>query len=412
MIRQLGITCCIFIICACHPSMAQESIERSFEQIGPLGIKKPLAGEGEIKPGIKGYPIPLVDLNDRSDLHVIVDKEDEEYLGHPTTVLLDDGQTMIAVYPKGHGRGAIVMKRSADGGLTWSERLQTPSSWETSLEVPTIYQMEDPRGKKRLIIFSGLYPARRALSEDGGQSWSELEKMGNWGGVVVMSDLIRLKDGSYMALFHDDGRYIQNKLVRTGIRTIYKTLSHDGGLTWSIPEGIITRQDVGPCEPGLIRSPDGKQIAMLIRENLRVKNSLLIVSNDEGKTWSLPAELPSTLTGDRHQAVYAPDGRLVISFRDQTPRSQPDSPTEGDWVAWVGTYQDVVQGQPGQYRIRFKDNTKGHDCAYPALELLPDGTIIATTYGHWEKGQAPYILSVRFSLEMTDHMQKESKRKP
>ena len=406
MIRQLGTICSIFIICACLPGMAQESIERSFEQLEPLGIKKPLAGKGEIKSGIKGYSIPLVDLNDRGDLHVIVDRENGQYLGHPTTLLLDDGQTMIAVYPKGHGRGAIVMKRSADGGLTWSDRLHTPSSWETSLEVPTIYQIEDPRAKKRLIMFSGLYPARRALSEDEGQSWSELEKMGNWGGVVVMADMIRLKDGSYMALFHDDGRFIQNKLIRTGIRTIYKSISRDGGQTWSIPEGIITRQDVGPCEPGLIRSPDGNQIAMLIRENLRVKNSLLIVSNDEGKTWSHPTELPSTLTGDRHQAVYAPDGRLVISFRDRTPRSQPDSPTEGDWVAWVGTYHDLVQGQPGQYRIRFKENTKGYDCAYPAMELLPDGTLIATTYGHWEKGQAPYILSVRFSLEMTDDLAK------
>ena len=118
-------------------------------------------------------------------------------------------------------------------------------------------------------------------------------------------------------------------------------------------------------------------------------------------------ELPSTLTGDRHQALYASDGRLVISFRDRTPNSEPDSPTEGDWVAWVGTYENLVQGEPGEYRIRFKDNTKGYDCAYPALELLPDGTIVATTYGHWEKDKAPYILSVRFSLEMTDKLAKE-----
>jgi hypothetical protein len=48
--------------------------------------------------------------------------------------LLEDGKTIIAVYPKGHGKGAIQMKRSTDGGLTWSERLPTPKSWETSLE--------------------------------------------------------------------------------------------------------------------------------------------------------------------------------------------------------------------------------------------------------------------------------------
>jgi phytoene/squalene synthetase len=33
-------------------------------------------------------------------------------------VLLEDGKTIIAVYPKGHGRGAIQMKRSTHGGLS------------------------------------------------------------------------------------------------------------------------------------------------------------------------------------------------------------------------------------------------------------------------------------------------------
>ena len=56
-------------------------------------------------------------------------------------------------------------------------------------------------------------------------------------------------------------RYIQNQLQRSGIRTIYKTISEDGGLTWGKPEGILTRKDVDPCEPGLIRSPDGTIIA-------------------------------------------------------------------------------------------------------------------------------------------------------
>ena len=53
---------------------------------------------------------------------------------------------MIAVYPKGHGRGAIVMKRSTDGGLTWSDRLPTPENWATSKETPTIHRVVDPQG--------------------------------------------------------------------------------------------------------------------------------------------------------------------------------------------------------------------------------------------------------------------------
>ena len=70
----------------------------------------------------KGYSIPVVDISQDADRQVIVDKEKGQYLGHPTTTLLEDNKTMICVYPKGHGRGSIVMKRSADAGKTWSER--------------------------------------------------------------------------------------------------------------------------------------------------------------------------------------------------------------------------------------------------------------------------------------------------
>jgi hypothetical protein len=48
------------------------------------------------------------------------------------------------------------------------------------------------------------------------------------------------------------------------------------------------------------------------------------------------------------------------------------------------------------------DNTKGSDCAYPGVERLPDGTFVTTTYGHWQTGEAPYVVSVRLRLEELD----------
>ena len=85
-----------------------------------------------------------------------------------------------------------------------------------------------------------------------------------------------------------------------------------------------------------------------------------------------------------------------------TTPSTRDSATQGDWVAWVGTWDDVVEGREGQYRVRLMDNRHAWDCAYPGLELLPDGTFVATTYGHWEQDQPPYIVSVRFTLSELD----------
>lgn len=396
-----------------------------------------ISGQNNTKPYLS---IPLIDLDKDTGRQVIVDREEGQYLGHPTTVLLDDGKTILIVYPKGHGKGEIVYRKSYDGGLTWSERLQVPESWKTSKEVPTIFKVTDAAGKQRLILFSGLYPARIAHSDDMGLTWSELQDAGNWGGIVVMGALTGLKTGKgrYLALFHDDMRFMTSdgqQLYKEDIRinkeplfTLYKTFSDDGGLTWSFPEKILSRRDMDLCEPGILRSPDGKQLAVILRENSRRFNSQIIFSNDEGKTWSDPRPLPNELTGDRHVLRYTPDGRVLAVFRDISPSTfRPDldriakernesniskvsseilqgSPSEGDWAGWVGTWDDLVKGGKGQYRIRFKDNYHSWDCCYPGVEILPDGTFVVTTYGHWEKDKEPYIISVRFRIGELDEM--------
>jgi hypothetical protein len=350
------------------------------------------------------FRVPVVDIDSIDAMHNVVDREPGQYLGHPTTVLLEDGQTILCVYPKGHGRGGIVYKRSTDGGKTWSERLPTPASWATSREVPTIHRVVDAQGKKRLIVWSGLYPARLSVSEDDGQSWSELQPAGDWGGIVVMGCVVELNTpGRYMALFHDDGRFFakDSKPEKPTVFTLYKTFSDDGGLTWSRPEAIWSGSDVHLCEPGAVRSPDGSEIAILLRENKRVKNSHIIFTTDEGQSFTKPIELPNELTGDRHTAVYDENDRLFISFRDITPRHWT-SPTEGDWVGWVGRYKDLKTAGKGDFRIRIKDNHHRWDCAYPGVLILPDQTIVTTTYGHWDRGKQPYIRTARFRLHQLD----------
>ena len=355
----------------------------------------------------RGYAIPLIDLADDAARQVVVDREPGQYLGHPTTVLLEDGRTMIVVYPKGHGRGAIVMKRSDDGGLTWSERLPTPDNWDSSKETPTIHRTVAANGVKRLILFSGLHPLRLSISEDDGRSWTPLQPVvatgfgGGlpFGGIVTMASVEAMREtpGGYMAFFHDDGRFLNATPGPSGF-DVFMTRSIDGGRSWSAPRIVATHPTAHLCEPGTVRSPDGRQLALLLRENSRTRNAFVVFSDDEGITWSHPVELPGALTGDRHVARYAPDGRLVISFRDTTH----DSPTKGDWVAWVGRYEDIRNGTEGQYRIRLMDNHVRGDCAYPGVEVLPDGTFVCTTYGHWTPNEEPYIVSVRFTLDEID----------
>ena len=426
-----------------------------------------------------------IDLNNDESRQIIVDREEGQYLGHVSSVLLEDGKTIVAVYPKGHGRGPIILKKSFDGGLTWSERMPLPESFKTSLEVPTIFRMKDKAGKERLILFTGHFPIRTAVSEDEGETWTELQPLDDYGGIVAMGDVIALdKPGRYMAMFHDEVnaffggdhserisflRYEANgkkKYLRVTARRqedgsfapiertliegdadvpeengtlLYETtfgqldrgrdfhvdkiITEDGGLTWSQPQTIARHPVAHLCEPGMIRLSDGR-IAVLLRENSRTLNSFIMYSSDEGQTFTKPFNLPDSLTGDRHTCRRLNDGRIAITFRDMGLTS----PTHGDWVLWIGTDEDLINRTEGQYRIRLKDNyptTWDGDCAYPGMHVLPDGTIVALTYGHWRPwtrltqpdsalshpdtvsksgDNQPYILCVRLHPDELPHL--------
>ena len=41
--------------------------------------------------------------------------------------------------------------------------------------------------------------------------------------------------------------------------------------------------------------------------------------------------------------------------------------------------------------------------------MLRDGTILTTTYGHWEKGEEPYIISVRIKSQEFDELANDSR---
>ena len=60
-----------------------------------------------------------------------------------------------------------------------------------------------------------------------------------------MSAVMRLKDGRYMAVFHDDGRFIANSGER-GPFVVYRTVSNDGGLTWGTPQVIARHPQAQP----------------------------------------------------------------------------------------------------------------------------------------------------------------------
>ena len=103
-------------------------------------------------------------------------------------------------------------------------------------------------------------------------------------------------------------------------------------------------------------------------------------------------ELAPELTGDRHVSVTLPDGRVLVSLRDMAG----GSPTRGDWMAWLGTMEELLGG--GGRRMRLLDNRHEWDCGYAGLERFADGSILAVSYGHWSEGEPAYVVALTFGL--------------
>lgn len=377
-----------------------------FKETVTVHVKKDL----KLHYTIPQYVLPEENLKD-------IDKptdEKNQYLGQPDMVMLKDNQTLITSYPKGHGCGPLVMKVSEDAGETWVEKKDTPESWKKSLETPTMYRLDMTDGTEKLVLITGRPEWHgnktggwdMSVSNDGGKTWSESKtycqtrKDGSQNfSTVAMASLVQLKDENgkfidkWMGVYHDSKTFVNYKS--------YLTFDEKGEPHWSEPEEYLEKyrsieQSAQICEVGMFRSPDGERIVALARAQSHQHRSLMFYSDDEGKTWSEPEELQGALQGERHKAMYDPiSNRLVVTFREITLDNNGNGKIEGndwvagDWIAWVGTYDDLMEQNEGQYRILLDEdwtnNAKSGDTGYTGLTVQPNGTFIMDSYGHWDK---------------------------
>ena len=368
-----------------------------------------------------------------------------EYQGHPDSVLLDNGNILVA-FPKSHGRAETIMMLSTDGGLTYTDIFNAdnpkPDSFYHTEETPTIYKLDFTDGTQKLITISGRpswadQPGDKgegwdaaisaSLDENGkcdGLEWSEHENFygpnavreeykreagaEKYDAVVAMSSLTQMKDENgnlidkWMGTYHDDRNF-----------TVYKTFltfNEDGSMEWSEPERLLGKNDEYRevesrekfCEVEILRSPDGKELAAIFRANAHYTFSYVSFSTDEGVTWSEPQQLCKELTGDRHKAEYDPvSGKLIITmrsinFRDNNPNlgwTDAREDASRGWVAWIGDYEDLKKGEEGcgdmLVKLAHTYGTTGTeitefanaDTGYAGLVVLADGTVVTTSYG-------------------------------
>jgi hypothetical protein len=357
----------------------------------------------------RNISIPAIDISKDSSRHVIIAQGTKKIRqGHPSTLLLPDGKTMFVIWTYGHGGTVGPLKKSEDGGVTWSNMLDVPDNWNQHQNCPPLYLLRDPEGVDRLFTFANRGPKGLKMyysfSEDLGNAWSPFEPVhvSDDSGILIanvmpFTAIVPVDNGRKLLGFTNIRRPHQHDLIEGRSNIIVQSSSTDGGFSWGHWRIILDLGDPHiPCEPEVIRSPDGKQLLMIIRENNRSFNSWIMISNNEGKTWSEPFQSTGSVTMDRHKALYAPDGRLVIAGRD----TAAESTTINQFVAWVGHYEDLIAGNEGQYRVKLLHTYTSTE--YPGLELLPDGTFVATNSVGYRPDENYSIVSTRFTLNELD----------
>jgi hypothetical protein len=382
---------------------------------------------GEVR---RDHSIPMLELAKEDGLFTTVERR-KGYLGHPSTVMTRDGKTLLVAYPDGHGRGNLILRRSVDGGGSW---VAVPIAAQRVEETPVLYRLDLGGGKERVLLVT-CRPRENVLewmwSDDVGGTWSErrrwkLEGEHSPKGIIVALASLWAVPGDaprWRGVFHDFqfDNFTVDLVLEKGadgeVECRFEGLKRIG---YGSAEGLAVARRAGLCEAGLVVRGDGKRMALLFRPEKRLTNSMVAFSDDHGATWSDPKELPGALTGHRHESVNLPDGRVMVFMRDYSPL-HVGNPSHGDWVAWVGTFADLEEGREGQYRMRLRRNYGNStnqnigDCGYSGVELLPDGRVLAITYGHWDlapgsshpnhpegRGKPPYILQVILDPKETD----------
>lgn len=166
----------------------------------------------------------------------------------------------------------IMMRTSVDEGKTWINPKQlSPSGKYTGLT--------NGRSKRlrsgRILLETGVDGySYCVISDDNGETWHNSQRVKPTGGECYENTCIELKDRKVMML------------MRTNLGGLFKSISADGGETWSEPVLTPLRGTAAPA--ALSRIPKTGDLLAIWNHNpgAKKRNPLTAaISKDEGETW-------------------------------------------------------------------------------------------------------------------------------
>jgi hypothetical protein len=261
----------------------------------------------------------------------------------------------------GRGRKAILVSRSADGGLIWSDptALQVDSDPDFSVDKGSI--TADPHdGRYAYAVWdrlTGLTNPDPTLTT--GPTWFSRAVNGTWDPVpraifdpgrdaqTVSNQLVVLPDGTLVNLFLE----ITNSSTSSVVNRVAVIRSTDKGITWSARIVVAVDQSVGNRDPktgrplragsvipGIAVDPNSGKIYVVWQDARfsggRQDGIALSSSTDGGLTWSAPLQVnraPSAQAFTPSIAV-AGSGKLGITYYDLRNDTSGDALLATYWL--------------------------------------------------------------------------------
>ena len=170
-------------------------------------------------------------------------------------------------------------------------------------------------------------------STDGGATWSPLKLIGD-NGPNTFGNPCPVMDRATGAIFlfstQNAGTDLEKDIIAgtsTGSRTVWVMKSTDEGVTWSVPAEITTAVKASEWTwyatgPGVgIQTRAGSFVIPANHaESGGVHRSHLILSDDGGRSWKLGASADAGT--NESQVVELEDGRLMLNMRNHPPRPE------------------------------------------------------------------------------------------
>jgi hypothetical protein len=251
-------------------------------------------------------------------------QEEGTFTKNPDIVPLPDGRLLgvfnacDAHWPREFTR--ITLIESRDRGRTWGRArviaAAFPGRGEERWVTPRLTRLRN--GRLFVVCDQNDYrhchedqpPGIYAWwSDDDGETWDGPHPTGIPG--IEPDHVVELADGTLLCGTHFMRARTQ-KLTEAVLR------SADGGRTWGEMAIIAGDAVHNYCEGAIVPLASGRLVCVMRENNHMNYPSYLAFSDDAGRTWSRPVEAP--FAGDRPFAGQLPDGRTLVTFRNQAGR--------------------------------------------------------------------------------------------